>query len=259
MMWTYYAPVLRMQLWLWPLIAFGIYMLGLLTSLTPFPAISSFSISGLSLLIGFGPLILVRSNALIADTMLPARVDEKFLFFLIYFVFFLPLLVVFTVTVLHSLSCAALGPERLADLTAYLSMRVSAVTLTYGLGYFSEALSVLATLLGVTAFTRNRALAGVGLNIGCGIALGIIGAILGIIAALSGTFADFFEGFEQGLESATPADIDNMSAMQMELMLDGIYASPFMRMILNITVTVSIIGSIILGWLTYRAMRRRQL
>lgn len=259
MMWIYYAPVLRMQLWLWPLIAFGIYMLGLLTSLTPFPTISSFSISGLSLLIGFGPLILVRSNALIADTMLPARVDEKFVFFLIYFVFFLPLLVVFAVTVLHSLSCAALGSERLADLTAYLSMRVSAVTLTYGLGYFSEVLSVLATLHGVTAFTRNRALAGVGLNIGCGIALGIIGAILGIIAALSGAFADFFEGFEQSLESATPADIDNMTASQFGSVMDGLYMLPAMRLILNITIAITAIGSIVLGWLTYRAMRRRQL
>lgn len=255
MMWDYYSPVLKMQLWLWPLIAFGLYALGLLTSLSPFPMISSFSMSGLSWLIGLAPLMLVRSNALIADTMLPARYDEKFVFFSIYFFFIVPLLVAATVAVLYGLSVACLGAERLVEYSTILSMRAKTVTLTYGLGYFSEILGVTATLFGVTAFTRNRALAGVGMNVGTGVALGIIGAILGIIMAFTTGFVDAM----RDLDGRYPNGIDDATGQQISSVMTDIYTVPMVQMIVTITAVVTFIGSMIFGYLTYRALRERQL
>lgn len=254
MMWTYYSPVLKMQLWLWPLIAFGLYALGLLTALSPLSMVSSFSVSGLSWLIGLSPLMLVRSKALVADTMLPARSDEKFMFFIIYFTLVVPLLVVATVGVLQSLAVAMIGADGVSEFTAVLNLRLKSFTLTHGLAYFSEILGVLATLFGVTAFTRNRALAGVGMNIGTGIVLGIIGGIFGIILAFTSGFIDGIKN----IENQYPDEVVT-STQQLDALVTEMYNIPMLELIVIVTAVITFIGSLIFGCLTYRVLRNRQL
>lgn len=257
MLWGYHAPTLKMQLWLWPLIAFGLYLLGLLTSLSPVSMISSMSISGMSWLIGLAPLMLVRSRALIADTMLPARADEKFLFYAIYFGLAVPLLVAVTVALLHSVSLAIFGPDKMAEFSAVLSIRLGTISSTYGLGYFSELMGVSATLFGVVAFTRNRALAGVGMNIGAGLALGIIGAIMGIITAFTSGFMDGI----RGLEAKNPAIANGeiLTGRELETMMNDMMDTSFMSGLVTVTAIITTIGTLIFGYLIYRAIRNRQL
>lgn len=251
MVWSYYSPVLRMQLWLWPLIAAGIYLMGMLTALSPVSMVSSFAVSGLSMLISFGPLMLVRSNALVCETMLPARADEKYAFYLLYFLIVVPSITLLTVGALHVVSTMVFGAERLHDYTYMLLQRGLVIKYTYGIGIFGEVIGIVACLFGVTAFTRNRALAGVGFVIGSGIVIGIIGGIMGIILAFVSGFSD---GFMHEAGRIAEQDPYNTEAIMCEL-----YESPIMRLITIVISSVAAMGSFVLGYLVLRSLRHRQL
>ena len=249
MVWTYYSPVLGMQLWLWPLIAAGIYLMGMLTALSPVSLVSSFAISGLSMLISFGPLMLIRNNAIVSETMLPVRADEKFVFYLLYFLIVVPVLTILTVGALHLVATMIFGAERLHDYTVLLTQRSLMVEYTYGIGIFGEAIGVMACLFGVTAFTRNRALAGVGFVIGSGIAIGMIGAIMGIIMAFVSGFADGFLHIGEIAER----DPGNTGVI-----MDEMYKLPIMRLMMIVVSSVAALGSFLLAYLMFRRLRNRQ-
>lgn len=249
MVWSYYSPVLRMQLWLWPLIAAGIYLMGVLTAVSPVSMVSSFAVSGLSMLISFGPLMLVRSNALVCETMLPARADEKYAFYLIYFLIVVPAITLLTVGALHVVSTMVFGAERLHDYTYMLTQRSLMIKYTYGIGAFGEIIGIVACLFGVTAFTRNRALAGVGFVIGSGIVIGMMGAVMGIIL---GFISGFTDGFLE-IGEVAQRDPGNTEAIMNEL-----YELPLMRLITIVISSFAAVGSFVLGYLVLRSIRHRQ-
>lgn len=239
-----------MQLWLWPLIAAGIYLMGVLTALSPVSMVSSFAVSGLSMLISFGPLMLVRSNALVCETMLPARADEKFTFYLVYFLIVVPALTMLTVCALHIAASMTFGAERLNEYTHMLTQRSVMVGYTYGLSIFGEVIGIVACLFGVTAFTRNRSLAGVGFVIGAGIVIGMLGAILGIILAFVSGFTD---GFLQNVGEIAESDPHNTEAIMTE-----VYKLPIMKLMMIVISSVTAIGSFLLGYMVLRRIRNRQ-
>lgn len=248
--WTYYSPVLKMQLWLWPLVAAGIYLMGLFMALSPFPAESSFAVSDLLMLISFGPLMLARSNALVCETMLPVRADEKFVFFLLYFLIVVPVLTMLTAGALHLAATMILGVERLQDYTAFLTQRSQMIGYTYGIGVFSDVIGIVACLLGVTAFTRNRTLAGVGFVIGSGIVVGIISSIFGIIMAFTSGIFDGFLQFGEIVES---------NSGNTQAMVEEMYELPVMRLMMIVISSITAIVSILLGYLLLRRIRNRQI
>lgn len=247
--WTYYSPVLKMQLWLWPLVAAGIYLMGLFMALSPFPAGSSFAVSGLSMLISFGPLILAGSNALVCETMLPVRADEKFVFYLLYFLIVVPVLTMLTVGALHLVATMILGVESLQGYSGLLNRLGLVFEYTYGIGIFGDVIGIMACLFGVTAFTRNRALAGVGFFIGSGIVTGIIGGIMSIIMAF---MSGLFDGFLQ-LGGIAAGNSGNA-----QVMVEQMYELPVMRLMMIVILSINAVVSILLGYLLLRRIRNRQ-
>lgn len=250
MVWSYYSPALNMQLWLWPLIAAGIYLLGMLTAISPVSPVSSFAVSGIYMLIGFGPLMMVRCSSLVTETMMPARADEKFVFYLIYFLLVVPAITLLAVGVLHALSVMLLGAERLHEYTYVLMQRFQMLRYTYGAGAFGDVIGIIACIYGVTAFTRNRALAGVGLSIGSGVAIGIVSGIFGIIYGFATGFADGF------------SEVDKLSMLDSsdtEVVMNAVYEMPFMRVLTIFVSCVALIGSVVFGYLLLRSINRRQL
>lgn len=243
-LWHYYSPALKPQLWLWPLIALVIYTMGLLSTISPIND-EVFATSFLSWLMAFGPLMLLRNNSLELNATLPAKVSEKYVFLLVYFVIIVPALVALTTAIAHSLAIAILGADRLETYTHALTFALKASKITWGVSLLAGMLSPLLCLYGVVAFKRNRALAAIGVLFGVSMALGMLG---GIISVVIGFVNGVFDGWNQN--PPTPEVLESADLMT---------AVPFVRLIMWMTTALTALTDALMLWLTYRALRRRQL
>ena len=121
---------------------------------------------------------------------------------------------------------------------------------TYGIGVFSDVIGIVACLFGVTAFTRNRTLAGVGFVIGSGIVVGIISSIFGIIMVFTSGFLDGFLQFGEIVEG---------NSGNTQAMVEEMYELPVMRLMMIVISSITAIVSILLGYLLLRRIRNRQI
>lgn len=189
--WDYYRPQLQLQLWLWPAIVAAVFTAAILLMLVPVPALSIVSVSSVSWLVTFAPLMLLRSRAAVVDTLLPVKVSERVTFLLIYFFIIIPAVVYVAVAAMSAIAWLIVGYSDMRTMIAPLIIKVELIhsaadyPRVYGIALGSNMMEIMGCLLGVVAFRDHRAIKAIALSIGTGFLLGLISGIIIAIVAVN--------------------------------------------------------------------------
>ncbi len=251
--WDYYRPQLQLQLWLWPAIVAAVFAAAIMLMLVPVASLSIVSVSSVSLLVTFAPLMLLRSRAAVVDTLLPVKVSEKVTFLLIYFFIIIPAIVYAAVAVMSGIAWLIVGYSDMRIMIAPLIIKAELIHSAadypriYGMALGSNMMEIMGCLLGVVAFRNHRAIKAIALSIGTEFLLGMISGIIIAIVAVNGLIAD-----------------PNCSEITSdELASSHIVATLTNDPVLSLVVTLAVISAWIitfaeLAWMVCR-LKRRQL
>lgn len=255
MCWEYYRPQLQLQLWLWPLITVGLFVAAILLSLVHLDGVAASLISLSSMLITFAPLMLLRSKAMVVDTLLPVKVSERVMFLILYFLIVIPVEINLVANIMVQVSEWVIGPKRTYDicLTGWVMIfkNLSALDIFryFMMQYGSLIMEIMGALVGVVACKRHRAIKAIVLSVGSGFVLGMISGFVGMAVVLSNMSIDEVNTYTMAVEAAENSPIDLVAAM---------WSNKFLATILSVVLISSwIITFVEIWWMTWRLKRRQ--
>jgi len=255
---SYYYPVLRLQMIIYPAVSLVCYLLGLWISQTSLTGVIGAMFSSLlSIMAIFAPAVLARRNCQVCDSMLPALVSEKLAVLLGYFLVVVPALTygvyygvgycieslagidngpLMSMDMLLDASWSHLLPER-----SHLLLTVLPNTLEF------TALSGLCLWM-VLMLKRNRTLGSILATAGAWVGLSMITSVIIMITAFS-------IGFNAGrnAEPMAQADPDAVAEQVMTQL------APSIEIAIVVTLVACLILTVVALWGIYRQVARKQL
>lgn len=242
----FYYPIFRPQMIVYPIASLFIALL----SLMPFGAVAqvglfTLSWSALPLIFEVAPCILARSgDTRIVERMIPARSSEKFTFIILYLLVAVPVMVFLMPELALRLymKIPAIQTEGMLDI---LKLRYCELPSVINLMNVAGSLATVLTCLYVVYQSRtNRILKSIVAVFAVKFGIGMFGAIWGLAFAIN-------VGIKDGMACAAPRNPDQMEDMLYSMM----GSSPYMTFV----TIVLILYCVLMLWLSYRAMSRRNL